>query len=70
MVFRCPNIQSHYNETVICLNFGIPENNDFSIWDKWKFFYFEVSQYLSTLGYCSFFAYFPVTPIHIMAEQM
>ena len=51
MVFRCPNIQAHYNEAVLCLNFGTPENNEFSIWDKWKIYYFWVSQYLSTLGY-------------------
>ena len=24
MVFRCPNIQTHYNEAVLCLNFGTP----------------------------------------------
>ena len=33
MFFRCPNIQAHYNEAVICLNVGTPENNEFSIWD-------------------------------------
>ena len=27
MVFTCPNIQAHYNEAVLCLNFGTPENN-------------------------------------------
>ena len=26
MVFSCPNIKAHYNEVVLCLNFGIPEN--------------------------------------------
>ena len=26
MVFTCPNIQAHYNEAVLCLNFGTPEN--------------------------------------------
>ena len=36
MIFRCPNIQTDYNEAVLCLNFGTPENNEFSIWDKWK----------------------------------
>ena len=36
MVFRCPNIQPHYNETVNYLNFGTPKNNEFSIWNKWK----------------------------------
>ena len=51
MVFRCPNIQACCNEAVLCLNFGTPENNEFSIWDKWKIYYFQVSQYLSTLGY-------------------
>ena len=51
MIFRCPNIQTDYNEAVLCLNFGTPENNEFSIWDKWKIYYFKVSQYLSTLGY-------------------
>ena len=59
MIFRCPNIQTDYNEAVLCLNFGTPENNEFSIWDKfwdkWKIYYFKVSQYLSTLGY------YPVT---------
>ena len=39
MVFRCPNIQAHCNEAVLCLNFGTPENNEFSIWDKWKIYY-------------------------------
>ena len=29
MVFRCPNVQAHYNEAVLCLNFGTPENNEF-----------------------------------------
>ena len=24
----------NYNEAVVCLNFGTPENNEFSIWDK------------------------------------
>ena len=33
MVFRCPSIQSHYNEAVIYLNFGTPKNNEFSIWN-------------------------------------
>ena len=51
MGFRCPNIQTHYNEAVIYLNFGTPKNNEFSIWNKWKIYYFWVSQYLSTLGY-------------------
>ena len=54
MVFRCPNIQAHYKHSVLCLNFGTPENNEFSIWDKWKIYYFWVSQYFSTLGYCAF----------------
>ena len=40
MVFRCPNIQAHYNEAVLSLNFGTPENNEFSIWNKWKIYYF------------------------------
>ena len=40
MVFRCPNIQAHYNEAVLCLKFGTPENNEFSIWNKWKIYYF------------------------------
>ena len=34
MVIRFPNIQLHCNEAVLCLNFGTPENNEFSIWDK------------------------------------
>ena len=40
MIFRCPNIQTDYNEAVLCLNFGTLENNEFSIWDKWKIYYF------------------------------
>ena len=24
MIFRCPNIPAHCNETVLCLNFGTP----------------------------------------------
>ena len=31
MFFRGPNIQAHCNEAVLCLNFGTPENNEFSI---------------------------------------
>ena len=51
MFFRGPNIQAHCNEAVLCLNFGTPENNEFSIWDKWKIYFFQLSQYLCTLGY-------------------
>ena len=40
MFFRGPNIQAHCNEAVLCLNFGTPENNEFSIWNKWKIYYF------------------------------
>ena len=40
MIFTCPNIYAHYNEVVLCLNFGTPENNEFSIWNKWKIYYF------------------------------
>ena len=40
MIFRCPNIQAHCNEAVIYLNFGTPKNNEFSIWNKWKIYYF------------------------------
>ena len=29
MVFRCPNIQAHYNEAVIYLNFGTPKIMNF-----------------------------------------
>ena len=34
MFFRCLNIQAHYNEAVIYLNFGTPKNNEFSIWNN------------------------------------
>ena len=51
MFLRCPSSQAHYNEAVIYLNCGTPKNNEFSIWNKWKIYYFLVSQYLSTLGY-------------------
>ena len=37
MVFRCSNIQAHY-EAVIYLNFGTPKNNEFSIWNQWKIY--------------------------------
>ena len=40
MVFRCPNIQACCKKAVLCLNFGTPENNEFSFWDKWKIYYF------------------------------
>ena len=29
MILRCRNIQTDYNEAVLCLNFGTPENNEF-----------------------------------------
>ena len=38
--FRCPSIQAHSNEAVIYLNFRTPKNNEFSIWNKWKIYYF------------------------------
>ena len=47
----CPNIQAYYNEAIFYFNFGTPKNNEFSIWNKWKIYYYLVSQYLSTLGY-------------------
>ena len=40
MFLRCPSIQAHCNEAVIYLNFGTPKNNEFSIWNKWKIYYF------------------------------
>ena len=40
MFFRCPSIQAHCNEAVIYLNLGTPKNNEFSIWNKWKIYYF------------------------------
>ena len=40
MVFRYSNIQAHYDEAVIYLNFGTPKNDEFSIWNKWKIYYF------------------------------
>ena len=38
--FRCPNFQALYYEAVFYLNFGTPKTNDFSIWNKWKIYYF------------------------------
>ena len=35
-----PVFQAHCNEAVIYLNFGTPKNNEFSIWNKWKIYYF------------------------------
>ena len=40
MIFSYPNTQAHCNEAVLCLNFGTPENNEFSMWNKWKIYYF------------------------------
>ena len=40
IVFMCPNIQAYYNEAIFYLNFGTPKNNKFSIWNKWKIYYF------------------------------
>ena len=40
MIFRCSNIQARDNEAVIYLNFGTPKNDEFSIWNKWKIYYF------------------------------
>ena len=40
MFFRCSSIQAHCNEAVVYLNFGTPKNNEFSIWNKWKIYYF------------------------------
>ena len=42
MFFRCPNIETHYNEAVIYLNFGTPKNNEF--------FYLEQMENLLFLG--------------------
>ena len=38
MIFRCPNIQTDCIEAVLCLKFGTHENNEFSIWNKWKIY--------------------------------
>ena len=65
MVFKCPNIQAHYNEAVIYLNFGTPKNNEFSIWNKWKIYYFKVSQYLSTLEY-----HILSVPVHLLNHAL
>ena len=40
MFFRGSNSQAHCNEAILCPNFGTPENNEFSIWNKWKIYYF------------------------------
>ena len=40
MAYTCLNIQAYCNEAVLCLNFGTPENNEFSIWNKWKIYNF------------------------------
>ena len=56
MVFRCSNIQEHYNEAVIYLNLGTPKNIEFSIWNKWKIYYFWVSPILKHIrveGVCN-----------------
>ena len=72
MVFRCPNIQAHYHEVVVYLIFGTPKNNEFSIWNKWKIYYFQVSQYLSTLAYIVYILviYTTLCRIHVAVELM
>ena len=37
MVLRCPNIQAHYNEAVIYLNFGTPKIMNFPFGTNGKF---------------------------------
>ena len=64
MIFRCPNIQAHYNEAELCLNFGTPENNEFSIWEKWKICFLGVPilKHIRAFSYlCCFFnvSFFP-----------
>ena len=41
MVFRCPNIQAHYNEAIIYLNFGTPEIMNFPFGTNGKFIIFR-----------------------------
>ena len=41
MIFSCSNTQAHYNEVVLCLNFGTPENNEFSFGTNGKFIIFR-----------------------------
>ena len=41
MVFRYPNIQAHYTDAVIYLNFETSKNYEFFIWNKWKIYYFR-----------------------------
>ena len=41
MGFRCPNIQAHYNEAVVYLNFGTPQNNEFPFGTNGKFIIFR-----------------------------
>ena len=37
--FLVLGVQVLKNIILICLNFGTPKNNKFSIWDKWKIHY-------------------------------
>ena len=37
---KTTNQPTHYNKAVIYLNFGTPKNDEFSIWNKWKTYYF------------------------------
>ena len=42
MVFRSTNIQSHYDEAVLCLNFGTPEKKmNFPFGTNGKFIIFR-----------------------------
>ena len=41
MVFRCPNIQAHYNEAVIYLNFRTPKIMNFPFGTNGKFIIFR-----------------------------
>ena len=40
MVITRPGVQANHNEAVLGLNFVTPENNEFSIWNKWKIYCF------------------------------
>ena len=61
MVFRCSNIQEHYNEAVIYLNFGTPKNNEF--------FHLEQMENLLFLG-VPILKHIRVVLVHVLSKHL
>ena len=50
MVFRCPSIEEHYNEPVICLILGHLKIRNFSFGTNGKFIIFRCPNILAHYG--------------------